>query len=78
MFGGVDPPRGERPLGAPTDEEIEKLIEKRNEARKCANYKEADEVREFLKEHGVVLMDEKNAKGNFKGKEVTKWRFWRP
>jgi len=70
--------RGERPANAPSDEEIEKLIEKRNEARKAANFKEADRVRDQLKECGVVLMDEKGAKGNFKGNEVTKWRFWRP
>lgn len=70
--------KGERPENAPTDEEIEKYIEKRNEARKAANFKEADNVRDFLKDHGVVLMDEKGAKGNFKGNEVTKWRFWRP
>jgi hypothetical protein len=70
--------RGERPPNAPTDDEIERLIEERNEARKAANYKKADEVREFLKAKGVVLMDEKGAKGNFNGNEVTKWRFWRP
>merc|ERR1719261_112723 len=79
MFsGGGEINRGERPEGAPTDEEIEKMIERRNEARKAANFKEADAVRDELKERGVVLMDEKNAKGNFKGTEVTKWRFWRP
>jgi len=86
-FGGIgessgpasdDVPRGERPVNAPTDEEIAELIEQRNEARKAANFKKADEVREYLKHRGVVLMDEKGAKGNFQGKEVTKWRFWRP
>mmetsp|Transcript_35461 Transcript_35461/g.75593 ORF Transcript_35461/g.75593 Transcript_35461/m.75593 type:complete len:385 (+) Transcript_35461:145-1299(+) len=71
-------PKGERPSNAPTDDEIEDLIEQRNEARKAANFKKADEVREYLKSRGVVLMDEKGAKGNFQGKEVTKWRFWRP
>jgi hypothetical protein len=70
--------RGERPANAPSDEEVEKMIERRNEARKAANFKEADSVRDQLRECGVVLMDEKNAKGNFKGAEVTKWRFWRP
>lgn len=70
--------RGEHPAGAPTDEEIERLIEERNDARKAANFKKADEVREHLKSRGVVLMDEKGAKGTFKGSEVTKWRFWRP
>jgi len=76
--GGGEMNRGERPDNAPTDEEIEKLIERRNEARKAANFKEADVVRDQLKECGVVLMDEKGAKGNFRGTEVTKWRFWRP
>lgn len=74
---GADMPKGERPNNAPTDEEIEKLVEERNEARKAANFKKADEVRDKLKAQGVVLMDEKGAKGNFQGKEVTKWRFWR-
>lgn len=73
----ADMPKGERPANAPTDEEIEDLVEQRNEARKAANFKKADEVRDFLKQRGVVLMDEKAAKGNFQGKEVTKWRFWR-
>jgi len=71
-------PRGERPSNAPQDEEIERLIEERNEARKAANFKKADEVRDYLKQRGVVLMDEKGAKGNLNGNEVTKWRFWRP
>jgi len=69
--------RGERPANAPTEEEIEELIEQRNEARKAANFKKADEVREYLKQRGVVLMDDKGAKGNFAGREVTKWRYWR-
>eukprot|EP00913_Durusdinium_trenchii_P032622 g30536.t1 len=51
--------RGERPAGAPSDEEIERLIEERNDARKAANFKKADEVREHLRQRGVVLMDEK-------------------
>lgn len=78
LTSSADLPRGERPSNAPTDEEIEKLIEERNEARKSSNFKRADEVRDLLKSVGVVLMDEKNAKGNCKGNEVTTWRFWRP
>jgi len=70
-------PRGEKPPNAPTDQEIEQLIEERNEARKSLNFAKADEVREYLKQRGVVLMDEKAAKGNLRGKEVTKWRYWR-
>lgn len=80
--GGVeikpDPPRGERPPGAPSEAEIEGLIEERNEARKAANFKRSDEIRDWLKACGVVLMDEKGAKGNFRGNQVTKWRYWRP
>mmetsp|Transcript_151307 Transcript_151307/g.275312 ORF Transcript_151307/g.275312 Transcript_151307/m.275312 type:complete len:384 (-) Transcript_151307:225-1376(-) len=75
---GVDPPRGERPSNAPTDEEIERFIEERNEARKASNFKKSDEIRDYLRQRGVVLMDDKGAKGNLQGKEVTKWRFWRP
>merc|ERR1719269_12653 len=41
--------RGERPANAPSDEEIEKMIERRNEARKAANFKEADSVRDQLR-----------------------------
>lgn len=78
LSSSADIPLGERPPNAPTDEEIEKLIEERNDARKAANFKKADEVRDYLKQRGVVLMDEKGAKGNFNGNEVTKWRFWRP
>jgi hypothetical protein len=75
---GGDVPRGERPANAPTDDEVERLIEERNEARKARNFARADEVRDYLKQLGVVLMDEKAAKGNLHGNEVTKWRFWRP
>ena len=78
LESSADIARGERPPGAPSDEEIERLIEERNEARKVANFKKADEVRATLKNLGVVLMDEKGAKGNFNGNEVTKWRFWKP
>jgi len=68
--------RGRRPEGAPSEEDIDSLIEERNEARKAANYKRADEIREFLKIKGVVLMDDKGARGNKKGSQVTKWRYF--
>lgn len=76
--GSADPPKGERPEGAPSESEILDFIEERNEARKAGNFKRADEVREQLRQVGVVLMDEKNAKGNLKGNQVTNWRYWRP
>lgn len=72
------PNRGKRPDGAPNENDIDGMIEERNEARKAANYKRADEIREFLKVKGVVLMDDKGARGNKKGAQVTKWRYWNP
>lgn len=41
------------------DEEIIALIEKRNKARKEKNYKLADEIRDTLKDKGIVLEDTK-------------------
>lgn len=39
------------------DSEIEELIEKRNNARKEKNFKLADEIRDNLKEQGIILED---------------------
>lgn len=39
------------------DDEIEKLIEARNEARKAKNWAEADRIRDELKAQGIVLED---------------------
>ena len=39
------------------DEEIEKLIEERQNARKEKNFKRADEIRDILLEKGIVLKD---------------------
>ncbi len=39
------------------DDEIEALIEKRNEARKSKNWAEADRIRDELKAQGIVLED---------------------
>ena len=39
------------------DEEIEKLIEKRNEARKNRDFKTADAIRDQLKEMNIILED---------------------
>ena len=37
--------------------EIEKLIEERQQARKDKNFARADEIRDYLKEQGIVLED---------------------
>ena len=42
------------------DEEIMKLIEERNEARKNRDFKRADEIRDMLKEKGIILEDTKD------------------
>lgn len=39
------------------DEEIEELIQKRNEARKERNFQLADQIRDQLKEQGIILED---------------------
>eukprot|EP00392_Amoebophrya_sp_AT5.2_P001949 g1954.t1 len=70
--------RGVRPSTAPEEDEILRMIEGRNEARKSGDYKRADEIRDYLKQVGVVLMDDKGARGNKRGNEVTKWRYWNP
>mmetsp|Transcript_41424 Transcript_41424/g.79366 ORF Transcript_41424/g.79366 Transcript_41424/m.79366 type:complete len:464 (-) Transcript_41424:312-1703(-) len=67
--------RGEAGPNAPSVEEIEKLIDERNEARRANRFSKADQVREFLHARGVVLMDEPGGRG--RGTEVTTWRYWR-
>ncbi|QPW12364.1 cysteine--tRNA ligase [Mammaliicoccus sciuri] len=39
------------------DEEVEALIEERNEARKAKNFQRADEIRDALKEQNIILED---------------------
>ena len=39
------------------DEEIEKLIQERQEARKSKNFARADEIRNILQEQGIILED---------------------
>lgn len=69
-----DVDRGEPPEGAPGVEEIEQLISERNACRKRGEYSKADEIRDDLKDKGVVLSDEKGAHGD--GLTVTSWRYW--
>eukprot|EP00931_Biecheleriopsis_adriatica_P076170 TRINITY_DN49905_c0_g1_i1.p1 TRINITY_DN49905_c0_g1~~TRINITY_DN49905_c0_g1_i1.p1 ORF type:complete len:481 (-),score=103.85 TRINITY_DN49905_c0_g1_i1:45-1487(-) len=67
--------RGEPGPNAPPVDEIEKLIDDRNEARRANNFPEADRIRQLLHSRGVALMDEPGGRG--KGAEVTTWRYWR-
>lgn len=73
--GGKVPERGEPGPDAPSVEEIEKLIDERNEARRACNFGEADRIRALLHSRGIALMDEPGGRGQ--GIEVTTWRYWR-
>ena len=39
------------------DDEIQKLVDERQEARKAKNFARADEIRDMLKEKGIILKD---------------------
>lgn len=67
--------RGAPGPNAPSIQEIEKLIDDRNEARRACNFMEADRIRQLLHSRGVALMDEPGGRG--RGTEVTTWRYWR-
>lgn len=67
--------RGDPPPKAPPIDDIERMIDQRNEARRQCNFIEADRIRQSLHEKGIALMDEPGARG--KGAEVTTWRYWR-
>lgn len=67
--------KGTPPAGAPPVEEIERLIEDRNGARRKSDFREADRIRDYLRERGVVLSDEKGSHGS--GLSVTSWRYWK-
>jgi len=70
-----DDDRGEPGPNAPPVDEIENMIDMRNEARRACNFAEADRLREALHSNGVALMDEPGGRG--RGAEVTTWRYWR-
>ena len=70
-----EPEPAKPPADAPDVDAIEKLIERRNEARRVCNFKEADRIRDILRNAGVGLMDEPGGRG--RGTEVTTWRYWR-
>lgn len=55
------------------EDDIEELIDVRNEARRQCNFAEADRIRELLRKKGVTLMDEKGRRG--RGVEVTTWKY---
>ncbi|HOJ13568.1 MAG TPA: cysteine--tRNA ligase [Deltaproteobacteria bacterium] len=44
-------------LSGLSEEEIERLVEERNQARKAKDFRRADEIRDMLKAKGIVLKD---------------------
>jgi cysteinyl-tRNA synthetase len=46
--------------------EIELKVAERNEARKEKNFKKADEIRQFLASHGIVIEDKPDGTSRWK------------
>ena len=53
-------------VSALTDEEIEEKLVERNEARKQKDFKKADEIRQFLASHGIVIEDKPDGTSRWK------------
>ena len=49
-----------------TDSEIDGKVSERNEARKQKNFKKADEIRQFLASHGIVIEDKPDGTSRWK------------
>jgi cysteinyl-tRNA synthetase len=49
-----------------TDSEIEGKVSERNEARKQKDFKKADEIRQFLASHGIVIEDKPDGTSRWK------------
>ena len=49
-----------------TDAAIEAKVAERNEARKQKNFKKADEIRQFLASHGIVIEDKPDGTSRWK------------
>jgi cysteinyl-tRNA synthetase len=49
-----------------TDSEIEGKVSERNEARKQKNFKKADEIRQFLASHGIIIEDKPDGTSRWK------------
>ena len=54
------------PMMELSDEEIETKRLERDEARKQKNFKKADEIRQFLAAHGIVIEDKSDGTSRWK------------
>jgi cysteinyl-tRNA synthetase len=52
--------------GQMTDAEIDEKLVERNEARKQKNFTKADEIRQFLASHGIVIEDKPDGTSRWK------------
>jgi cysteinyl-tRNA synthetase len=52
--------------GQMTDAEIDAKLVERNEARKQKDFKKADEIRQFLASHGIVIEDKPDGTSRWK------------
>jgi cysteinyl-tRNA synthetase len=48
------------------DERIQQMVDERNEARKQKDFKKADEIRQFLKSHGIDIEDKPDGTSRWK------------
>jgi cysteinyl-tRNA synthetase len=48
------------------DERIQRMVDERNEARKQKDFKKADEIRQFLASHGIVIEDKPDGTSRWK------------
>jgi cysteinyl-tRNA synthetase len=48
------------------DEKIQRMVDERNEARKQKDFKKADEIRQFLEAHGIVIEDKPDGTSRWK------------
>jgi cysteinyl-tRNA synthetase len=66
----ADPPRpivsAAKPKSDFSDTQVQLKVDERNEARKQKNFKKADEIRQFLDSHGILIEDKPDGTSRWK------------
>jgi cysteinyl-tRNA synthetase len=65
-MGQSSPPRTLRLQPELADTEVQLKVDERNEARKQKDFKKADEIRQFLASHGIVIEDKPDGTSRWK------------
>ena len=65
-MGQSPPPRTLRLQPELADTEVQLKVDERNEARKQKDFKKADEIRQFLASHGIVIEDKPDGTSRWK------------